>query len=91
MPDHAVKYFCDVNVCVVIGWNNLASWPVLTLVIGHLPDVLRQFVDSQAWTGVDRLALHSPASGQYISRPLPLVIWATGVEPQVVNLILAAL
>jgi hypothetical protein len=61
------------------------------LVIGYLPDVLRQFVDSQTWASVNCLTLHRAASRQHIGRPLPLIIWATCVKSQVVNLILAGL
>ena len=91
MPDHAVEDFGDCNVGLVVGWNNLATWAVLALVIGHLPDVLRQFVDGQARAGVDRLPLHRAPSRQHISRPLPVIVRAASVELQVVNLILAGL
>ena len=80
VPDHAVEDFGDCNVGLVVGWNNLATWAVLALVIGDLPDVLRQFVDCQARAGVDCLALHRAASRQHISRPLPVIVWAASVE-----------
>ena len=91
MPDHAVEYFGNVNVGLVVGWNNFACWAVLSLVIGNLPDVLRQFVDCEARAGVDCLPLHRAASRQHIGGPLPVIVWASGVELQIVYLILAGL
>ena len=37
-------------------------------------DVLGQLVDRQAWSGVDRLALHRTASCQHVGWPLPVVV-----------------
>ena len=89
MSNHAVEYFGDGDVGFVIGWNNFACWAVLSLVISHLPNVLRQFVNCQAWPSVDGLTLHRTTGRQHIGRPLPVVVRASGVELQVVNLILA--
>ena len=44
VPHHAVEHFGDGNVGLVVGWNNLASWTVLSLVIGYLPNVLGQLI-----------------------------------------------
>jgi hypothetical protein len=45
MSNHAVEDFGNVNVCLVVGWNNFASWAVLSLVIGYLPYVLGQLIN----------------------------------------------
>ena len=91
VPHHAVEHFGDGNVGLVVGWNNLASWTVLSLVIGYLPNVLGQLIYGQAWPCVDGLPLHRSTGRQHIGRPLPPIVRATSVELQVVNLVLARL
>ena len=91
VSDHAVEDFGDFNVGVVIGWNNLATWAVLPLVIGDLSYMLRQLVDGKRRARVDRLPLHGPTGGQHVRWPLPVVVGRACVELQVVNLIFAAL
>ena len=84
VPDHAVVDFGDFRVGVVVSRNNFAAWTVLSLIIRHLPHVLRQLVDGQARPCVDRLALHCPTGRQHVGWPLPMVVGRTGIEPQVV-------
>ena len=91
VPDHAVEDFGDFNVCVIVGWNNFATWAVLPLVIGDLPYVLGQLVDCQARPGVNGLTLNRATGGQYIRWPLPVVVGRASVELQVVDLIFAGL
>ena len=74
VPHDAVEDFGDFNVPFIVGWNNFATWPVLALVIGHLPNVLGQLVDRQARACVDRLSLHRPTGCKHICWPLPMVI-----------------
>ena len=58
---HAVKHLGDLNVGVVVGWDDLAGRAVLALLVGHHAHMLGQLVDGQTRTGVDRLALHGAA------------------------------
>ena len=74
MPDHAVEDLGNVNIGLVVGWNNFACWAVLSLVIGDLPHVLRQFVDGKARACVDRLPLHRATGCQHIGGPLPVIV-----------------
>jgi hypothetical protein len=89
MAHHTFVNFRNLNVAFVVSGNYFTAWPVLPLLVRYLMDVLRQLVNGQAGTGVDRLPLHSPASRQYISRPLPLVVRATRHEPQVIQFVAA--
>ena len=91
VPHNAVEYLGDFHVGFVVGGDDFAARPVLALVVGDLQDVLRQLVDGQARSGVDRLALDATAGRQHVSRPLPLVIWAGSAEAQVVQLILTGI
>ena len=61
VTDHAVKNLSDLNVRLVVGWDDVRRRPVLPLLVGHLAHVLRQLVDRQAWPRVDCLPLHRPA------------------------------
>jgi hypothetical protein len=90
VPHHAVKNLSDLHVGVVVRRDDLAAGPVLALLVGHLTDVLRQLVDRQARTRVDRLALHRPAGRQHVGGPLPLVVRAAGHEPQIVQFVFTA-
>ena len=63
MPDDTVKHLGDFNVCLVINRDDFARRAVLALVVRDLPNVLRQFVDGQAGTSVDRLTLHCATGG----------------------------
>ena len=91
VPDHAVEDVRDLNVSVIIHRDDLGAWPVLSLVVRHLAHVLRQLVNSQAWPSVDRLTLHCASGRQHIRRPLPVVVRATSVELQIVDLVLTRL
>ena len=90
MANHAVENLSHFHVSVVVHRNDLGTRSILTLVVSHLPNVLRQFVDCQAWPSVDRLSLHRTASGEHIRWPLPLVIRTACIKTQVVNLIFTA-
>ena len=90
VPHHAVENLSHLHVGVVVRRDDLAAGPVLALLVRHLTDVLRQLVDRQARTRVDRLALHRPAGGQHVGGPLPLVVRAAGHEPQIVQFVLTA-
>ena len=81
MPHNAIKDRCHFNVSIVIDGYNFTGWAVLALLVRHLTDVLRQFVDCEAWPCVDRLALHRTAGRQYVGGPLPLVVRAAGHKP----------
>ena len=61
MTDHAVENLCDLDIRVVIDRDDVGRRPVLPLLVGHLPYMLRQLVDRQARARVDGLALHRPS------------------------------
>jgi hypothetical protein len=84
MPDHPVENLGNLNVRVVIHRDNLDARPILALIVGDLMYVLRQLVNRQAWPCVNRLTLHRTTGRQHICGPLPLVIRATRVEPQII-------
>ena len=75
MPDHAVEDARDFDVGVVVYGNDLGTWAVLTHIVRHLANVLRQLVDGQGGTGIDRLSLDSTTGRQDIRGPLPVVVW----------------
>ena len=91
MSNHAVEDICDFNVSIIVNRNHFGAGAVLPLVVGDLPDVLRQFVDRQTWPGVDSLSLHGASSSQNIRRPLVVVVRAACVEFQVVDLVFTRL
>ena len=74
MPHNAIEHLSDLYVSLIIDGYDLAAWPVLALLVGYLPYVLRQLVDGQRRAGVDRLTLHRTAGCQNVSRPLPVVV-----------------
>ena len=84
VPDHAVVDFGDFWVGVVVSGYNFAARTVLSLVVCDLSDMLRQLVDRQCRTSVDRLPLHCATGGQNICRPLPVVVRRACIETQVV-------
>ena len=90
VPHDAVKDCCHFNVSIVIDRDYFTRRAVLTLFVRHLTDVLRQFVNCQAGTRVNCLALHRTAGCQHVSGPLPLVVRAAGHEPKVVQFVFAA-
>ena len=51
--------------------------------------MLRQLVDGQARSCIDRLALDAATRGQYVCGPLPLVIRTCSTKAKVVQLVLA--
>jgi hypothetical protein len=75
MPNHAVENLGNLNISVVIYWDDLNTRPILALIVGNLMYVLRQLVNRQAWPRVNRLTLHRTTGRQHIGWPLPLVIW----------------
>ena len=91
VPNHAVEHVGHFHVGVVVHRNDLRARAVLPLVVCHLTHVLRQFVDRQRRARVDRLTLHRATGGQHVRRPLPVVVWRTGIKAQVVHFIFAAL
>ena len=88
VPNHAVKNLGNLHIGIAIHRNHLGAGTVLPLVIGDLANVLRQLINSQCRTSIDRLPLHRPTGSQHISRPLPAVVRTSSVELQVVVLIL---
>ena len=87
VTDHAIEDLCDLDIGLVVHWNDLSAWAVLAHVVCDLVNVLWQLVDGQTGARIDRLTLHRATGGQYVSRPLPLVVGRTSVETQVVDLI----
>ena len=84
MTDDAVEYLCDLDVGVVVGWDDLTRRPVLPLVVGDLLYMLRQLVNSQTRARIDGLPLNRPSGRQYVRRPLPVIVWRAGGKTQVV-------
>ena len=74
VANHAVENLSHLHVGVVIDGDDLGPRPVLTHVVGHLTDVLRQFVDCERRACVDRLTLHRATGGQHVSGPLPVIV-----------------
>jgi hypothetical protein len=86
-----VKYLSDLDIRLVVHRNYLPTWSILALIVGNLSDVLGEFVDGEAGAGVDGLTLDGATGGEYVGWPLPLVVWASGVETQVIQFILSTL
>jgi hypothetical protein len=55
VTDNPVQYLGNLEVCLVICRDNLAAWPILSLIVGYLLNVLREFVDGEAWPGTSSL------------------------------------
>ena len=91
VPNHAVENVCHFNIGAVVHRNDFSAWAILTHVVSDLAHMLGQLVNRQRRPCVDRLTLHSAASGQYICWPLPLVVWATGVKLQIVGFVFTRL
>ena len=84
VPHNAVEDLRHLRVGNFIRRDDPTAGTVVALVVGNLAYVLRQLVDGQARTSVNSLPLDGPASRQYVSRPLPLIVRATRHKPQVI-------
>ena len=84
VSDNTLKDFCDRDVGFIVRRDDFAGRSVLSLFICYEPDMLWQLVNRQAWTCVDRLALHRASGRQHVGRPLPCVIWTASHKAQVI-------
>jgi hypothetical protein len=84
MAHKPVKDFSDFNVSLIVHRNYFPTWSILALIVGNLPDVLGEFVDGKARSGVDGLTLDGASGLKHVGWPLPAVIRTSGVESQVI-------
>jgi hypothetical protein len=74
VANDAVVDLGNVNIGLIVNRNHLDTWAIHALLVGDLFNVLRQLVDGQTRARIDRLTLHSTASLEHISGPLPLIV-----------------
>jgi hypothetical protein len=84
MAHQPVKDFSHFNVSFVVHGNYLPTWSILALIVCNLSDVLGEFVNGEAGTGVDGLTLDGASGLKHVGWPLPRIVWASGVKSQVI-------